>query len=354
MGAARRWRAFVSGNRACSGGVLELLPVRTVFALCIAVVTAAGSVAAGDAGQEAGTAGPHDDRAPAVFRSAVDLVALNVIVTDVNQRFVKGLQVGDFVVLEDGVAQDVTFFSAGEAPLDVALLLDTSASMAGQLPGVRAAALSFLRVVRDIDRVMILDLKNTTRVLHPLDGDASTAERAIQSIEPGGSTGLYNGLYLTMRQLLGARASAGDHAVRRQAIVVLSDGRDTSSLLSFEDVHELARRAGIPVYVIQLDSPVAARPSQVSRVLTSDAYSLRELASESGGRAFFPDRVDDLAGVYEAIAAELAHQYALGYTPKTAGAADTFRRVSVQVAERPGARARTRAGYLTLTSRAGT
>jgi Ca-activated chloride channel family protein len=328
--------------------------LRVVFALCVAVSTAAGSVVAGAANQEAGTAAPHGDRAPAVFRSAVDLVALNVIVTDAKQRFVKGLQLSDFVVFEEGVTQDVTFFSAGEAPLDVALLLDTSASMAGQLPGVRAAALSFLRVVRDIDRVMVLDLKNTTRVLHPLDGDASRAQRAIQSIEPGGTTGLYNGLYLTMRQLVGGRASAGDHAVRRQAIVALSDGRDTSSLLSFEDVRELARRAGISLYVIQLDSPKARRPSQVSRVLTSDEYSLRELAAETGGRAFFPDSVDDLTGVYEAIAAELAHQYALGYTPKAAGAADGFRRVSVQVAERPGVRARTRAGYLTLASRVGT
>jgi hypothetical protein len=98
----------VSGNRACSRSWLELLPLRVVFALCVAVSTAAGSVVAGAANQEAGTAAPHGDRAPAVFRSAVDLVALNVIVTDAKQRFVKGLQLSDFVVFEEGVTQDVT------------------------------------------------------------------------------------------------------------------------------------------------------------------------------------------------------------------------------------------------------
>src|SRR5690606_17402366 len=103
-----------------------------------------------------------------------------------------------------------------------------------QLPAVRTAARGFLQVVRDIDRVMVLDLKNTTRILHPLGGRPPAAEAAIGSLAAGGSTGLYNGLYLTMRQLAGAAASERDAAVRRQAIVVLSDGRDTASLVSFD------------------------------------------------------------------------------------------------------------------------
>jgi Ca-activated chloride channel homolog len=328
--------------------------VRTALPWCAVVTTAVGTAVVAVAAHASGPVMSTAAQAPAtVFRSAVELVALNVVVTDASQRFVTGLQRSDFVVLEDGVAQDVTFFSAGDAPLDVALLLDTSASMTGQLAAVREAALGFLRVVRETDRVMVLDLKNTTRVLHPLDSNLPAARRAIHSIEAGGSTGLYNGIYLTMRQLVTARSPHDGAAVRRQAIVVLSDGRDTSSLLSYEDVLEVARRSGVSVYSIQLDSP-SQRVSQVSRVLSRDEYALRELATDTGGRAFFPDRIEELAGVYESIATELAHQYALGYTPKSAEPDGGFRRVSVQVSERPGVRIRTRAGYLARSARAGT
>ena len=288
-----------------------------------------------------------------VFRSAVDLVALNVIVTDANQRFVAGLQQSDFIVLEDGVAQDVTFFSAAAVPLDLALLLDTSASMAPQLPAVRTAARGFLAALRGVDRVMVLDLKNTTRVLHPLSSDVQSALKVIDGLETAGGTGLYNGLYLTMRQLESARAPATEPHVRRQAIVVLSDGKDTSSLVSMQDVKEMARRSGIATYTIQLRSPVAAhQPPGASRVLSGEEYALRELASETGARAFFPDRIEQLAGVYDSIATELAHQYALGYTPKVQGRDLAFRRLTVQIADRPGVRTRTRTGYLPQPQRA--
>ena len=325
--------------------------MNATFAPCAVVLCALWSAAAGVSGQAPQAPG----QAPAaVFRSAVDLVALNVIVTDASHRFVTGLRPSDFVVLEDGVAQEVTFFSAGETPLDVALLLDTSASMSSQLPAVRVAARGFLRAVRDIDRVMILDLKNTTRILHPLNGNVPAAHAAIDSIRAEGTTGLYNGLYLTMRQLVSARGPASARAVRRQAIVVLSDGHDTSSLVSFDDVLEMARRTGIATYPIQLQSFAGRRPAQVARVLSNDEYSLRELAGETGGRAFFPERIEELADVYGMIATELGSQYALGYIPKTSGVAGQFRRVSVQVADRPGVRTRTRAGYVLGASRAGT
>jgi Ca-activated chloride channel family protein len=313
----------------------------------VSLLTVAGAAVSSVAGQQPDASAPSAAPAPAaVFRSAVDLVALSVVVTDGDQRFVPGLQQSDFVVLEDGVEQDVTFFSAGNVPLDLALLLDTSASMTGQLQDVRAAARGFLQVVRDIDRVMILDLKNTTRVLHPLSGDVRAALAAVESLEAGGGTGLYNGLYLTMRQLMSARGPARD-PVRRQAIVVLSDGQDNASLVSFDDVKSLARGAGIATYTIQLQSPaLPRRPAHVSRVLSPEEYALRELATETGARAFFPERIEDLAGVYDRFAAELAHQYALGYTPKAQQQDGRFRRLNVQVAARPGARTRTRAGYL--------
>jgi VWFA-related protein len=282
-----------------------------------------------------------------VFRSVVDLVALNVVVTDRGEQFVRGLEQSDFVVMEDGIQQNVSFFATVDVPLDLALLLDTSASMAGQMDVVRETARGFVRAVRGIDRVMVLDIKQTTRLLHPLNGDVDGALQAIASTEAGGGTGLYNGLYLTLRELMASRHSDATRQVRRQAIAVLSDGHDTSSLLSFDDVMEIARDAGIATYTINLQSSIEStgRPVSVSRVLSHAEYSLKELARVTGAQAFFPVHVRELEGVYGRIATELSNQYALAYVPTKGRQHGEFRRITVNVSDHPELRTRTRSGY---------
>lgn len=279
------------------------------------------------------------------FRSSVDLVALNVVVTDPRQRFVGGLSLGDFAVFEDGVRQDVSFFAASNVPLDLAILLDTSASMSDKMAIVQRAAMGFLSTMRPGDRAMIVDIKDATRVIHTLDADASGISAAIKSTRASGGTGLYNGLYLTFKELAKAR-SAGAGEVRRQAIVVLSDGQDTSSLVSFEDVMEVAKQAGIATYTITLRSPrLTSEEPRGTRYLSESEFSMRVLAQETGGQPFFPLDVGQLDSVYGSIAKELASQYALGYMPKSMRQDGRFRRIVVQVPDRPEMRIRTRSGY---------
>lgn len=281
-----------------------------------------------------------------VFRSSVDLVALNVIVTDVRQRFVAGLSAHDFAVFEDGVLQDVTFFAASEVPLDIALLLDTSASMSDKMPIMQRAALGFLATLRPGDRAMIVDIKDATRVLHALQSSETDMASAIKMTRAGGGTGLYNGLYLTFKELVKSRA-ATNAGVRRQAIVVLSDGQDTSSLMSFDDVMDVAKQSGIATYTITLRAPrlSAFEQARGSRIFSQSEFSMRTLAQETGGQAFFPLEISELDGVYASIARELASQYAMGYTPKAVRADGRFRRIVVQVPASPEVRIRTRSGY---------
>lgn len=137
-----------------------------------------------------------------------------------------------------------------------------------------------------------------------------------------------------------------DGAMRRQAIVVLSDGDDTASVVAFDDVMELAKQSGVAVYTISLRADrlhldVGARRDGFSK---SD-FTMRSLAQETGARAFFPAAVGELVNVYSSIAEELANQYALGYTPKNVHRDGAYRRVSVQVVDPPGVRTRTRTGY---------
>ena len=306
----------------------------------------AGSAAA-PAPAAAATAAPRDDVSDATFRAAVDLVALNVVVTDGKQNFVSGLGADNFAVFEDGVRQDVSFFAAGNVPLDLAILLDTSASMTDKLATAQQAAIGFASTVRENDRLLVVDIKDMTKVISPLDGDVEAAKKAILATSPRGGTGLYNGLYLTLKELTKARRTAGD--VRRQALVVLSDGDDTSSLVAFDDVMQLAKESGISIYTITLKSKWATRTTTVStnqRYFKQADYSMKALAQETGGRSFFPLEITELADVYTLIADELASQYALGYTSKNPRRDGAYRRVLVRVTDHPGVQTRARSGYL--------
>jgi Ca-activated chloride channel homolog len=286
----------------------------------------------------------NDDTQGTVFRTGVDLVALNVVVTDSQQKFVTGLSVGDFAVFEDGVQQELSFFAARDVPLDLALLLDTSASMSDKIHTMQEAAIGFAGTLRAGDRVTVVDIKDGVKVLHALDADRGTAETAIRGTVARGGTALYNGLYMTLKEMVKQRRLQGD--VRRQAIVVLSDGNDTASLIGFEDVMEVAKQTGIAIYTITLKSPYGVRSANSgSRYFSESEFAMKSLAQETGARAFFPVAIEELAGVYGTISEELASQYALGYTSKNPKRDGAFRRVVVRVADHPGARTRTRTGY---------
>jgi Ca-activated chloride channel family protein len=303
---------------------------------------------AGDAAPPAasGTAEPPHDPAM-TFRSGIDLVALNVVATDGDQNLVRGLTAGNFAVYEDGVRQEIAFFAAGDVPLDLAILIDTSASMFGKLGTAQEAAIGFASTLRAQDRLMVMDIKDATKVLSPLGADVAAAATAIRATDPRGGTALYNGLYLTLKEL--AREGAAGDGVRRQAIVVLSDGDDTASLMSFDDVMDLAKQSGIAIYTITLMPALPAgrqAGGAARRGFSQSEFTMKALARETGARAFFPSDIGELSGVYGSIAEELASQYSLGYTSKNRKRDGAYRRIVVQVVEPGGVRTRTRGGYL--------
>ena len=124
------------------------------------------------------------------FRSGVDLVSLNVIVTDNHDKFISGLTQKDFSVFEDGIQQDVSFFAAANVPLDLAVLLDASSSMSDKMATVQEAAVGFASHLREGDRVTVVGIKDTARTLHELDGDVKGACDAIRRTGASGGTAL--------------------------------------------------------------------------------------------------------------------------------------------------------------------
>jgi Ca-activated chloride channel family protein len=278
------------------------------------------------------------------FKSGVDMVPLTVTVTDGKGRHVTGLTLDDFTVLEDGVVQPLSFFGTGEVPVDVALVIDASASMGRDLPLVQKAASGLVRTLRASDRGTVVEVKDAVRIPQPLTSDRAQLETTIHNLRASGSTALYDGLYVMLKEF--DRARRQNHEVRRQALVLLSDGLDNTSHLPFEDVMELARRVGVNIYVIALRGEAArmARANQDNAVLHAE-YAMRTVARETGGRAFFPRAASELTAIYNAIGVELASQYELGYVPVTPGATGTFRRVAVRMAGATAGAARTRSGY---------
>jgi Ca-activated chloride channel family protein len=280
------------------------------------------------------------------FRAGVDLVSLNVTVTDGTQHYITDLAAEDFNVFEDGVKQDVTFFTRTNLPIALALLLDTSASMETKLPTAQEAAIGFAKRLRPQDLAEVIDFDSRVVVLQNFTNSAAELEQAIHKTSAGGSTSLYNAVYIALKDLKKVMAKNVDE-IRRQAIVVLSDGEDTSSLLPFEEVLDLAKRSETAIYSIGLRA--GDGPATTTKGFKEAEFVLRQFSQETGGRAFFPNQVADLSSVYGQISDELSSQYTVGYTSRNPKRDGSWRRVVVRVT-RPSTAARTKLGYFAPTA----
>jgi VWFA-related protein len=273
------------------------------------------------------------------FRTGVDLVLLNVTVLDGSQRHVTDLQQSDFTVIEEGMPQSLTFFRKADVRLALALVIDSSASMEGSMTTAHDAATGFVRELDTVDVGTVIGFDSRVRVLSDFTNDKTKLEEAIRSTMPGGSTSLYNALYIALNELNKVRLGDELETLRRRVIVLLSDGEDTSSLVSFEEALEAASRSDAVVYTIGLGvgSPAARRTPGDS------SFVLSRLAERTGGRAFFPAQARELAGVYRSIREELSNQYILAYISASQRSGQ-WRRVQVRVS-RPNVAVRTRQGY---------
>lgn len=277
-----------------------------------------------------------------VFRVGTDVVSLNVTVTE-GEVLIPGLDQSLFSVYEDGVQQNISFFSRTAQPIALSLLIDTSTSMDQKLAVAQEAAIGFARRLQPTDAAQIIDFDSRHEILQTFTADRNLLEQAIRRTEVGGSTSLYNAIYVALSELKRVRATSLEQ-VRRQAIVVLSDGEDTTSLIAYEDVLESAKRSEVAVYAIGLRS----KDDRPARGFNEAEFVLKTLSQETGGRAFFVEDPAQLPGIYQRIADELANQYSIGYTSKNTKRDGAWRAIVVKV-NRPGAAARTKRGYFAPT-----
>jgi Ca-activated chloride channel homolog len=279
------------------------------------------------------------------FRAGVDLVSLNVTVIDGTQHYITSLTQRDFLVYEDGVKQELTFFNRANLPIALSILLDSSASMEDKLATAQDAAIGFAKRLRREDSAQVIDFDSRVQIIQAFTSSVPDLENAIRRTNAGGSTSLYNAIYIALKELKKSRAASSED-VRRQAIVVLSDGEDTSSLVSFEEVLELAKRSETAIYAIGIRS---REVGQITKGFSEADFVLRQLSQETGGRVFFARQINELANIYGQIADELSSQYTIGYTSKNPKRDGAYRRLIVRV-NQPNATARTKQGYYGPTS----
>ena len=316
-----------------------------IFAAAVLASLAVVGAQQPPAGQQP-PAQPAVPQRPPSFRLGVELVSLNVTVTDGTSRYITDLAAQDFNVFEDGVKQEVTFFNKTNLPIALALLLDTSASMETKLQTAQEAAIGFGRRLRPQDLAEVVDFDSRVTVLQTFTSNFADIEQAIRKTSAGGSTSLYNAVYIALKDLKKIVAKNVEE-IRRQAIVLLSDGEDTSSLLPFEEVLDLSKRSETAIYAIGLRA--SEGPSTATKGFKEAEFVLRQLAQETGGRAFFPSQIGELITVYDQISNELSSQYTLGYTPRNPRRDGAWRNIVVRV-NRPNVSARTKRGYFAPTA----
>lgn len=278
---------------------------------------------------------PEADRPQ--FRVGVNTVSVAVTLLDEKGRLVTGLDEDNFTIFEDGVEQDIEFFAHGELPLKMVILLDVSTSMRQKLPMAQEAAIGFVGSLKPGDEVQVVEFGERVLTLVEFTSDFDDVANAIRSTKVKGATALYRAMYVSIKDLEAYRRDALD----RRAVVVLSDGNDTVSRLGFEDVKAQARRSNVIIYAISLRASLADLKKEKYR---NAKYELDMLARESAGTSYAPEKLKDLAGVYEEIATELKSQYSLGYVSTNSEHDGKWRRLQILTAA-SGTVVRVREGY---------
>jgi Ca-activated chloride channel family protein len=248
------------------------------------------------------------------FRSAVDRVSIRAVVRDKRGRFARNLRKEDFVVEEAGVAREILEFHSDEnASVRLALLFDVSGSMrmATRLENARQAARHVLAAMKlGADEAAVFSFDMNLQSLQPFTADASAIESALGRVQPYGQTSLYDAIANTSRRV--AERAPGD--TRRRAVVVFTDGMDTSSELKPEQVSAIASEIDVPVYVITVVSQV----DRDGATADAPAGPLRALARWTGGDLFVTSSPAHESMAARQIVDELRHQYVLAFNASPA------------------------------------
>jgi VWFA-related protein len=292
---------------------------------------------------------PGQQKPTPSIRVTTQTVPLTITVSDKKHNFVTDLAQTDFRVLENGVPQDIRFFSSEtDLPLRIAVLIDTSNSIRPRLQFEQDAAIDFLnRVIRPLkDQAFLMTFDNEPQIIQDYTDDVGRLTDAIRDQRAGGGTALNDALYMASEKLADAPLPKAANKDVRRVIVLISDGNDNLSDHAPSDATEAVIRSGVAVYAISTNTDwITLDQGDTPRKyeFTDGDKILMSFSDQTGGRTFFPYKVEDLGESFIQIGAELRSQYFIAYSP-TAAPDGKYRKIEVQI-DRKNLVVRTRKGY---------
>lgn len=292
----------------------------TRFALgTVAVAVAACALAASPAAQQT----PR-------FTAAATGVRVDVLVTERN-RPVPGLTVADFELRDNGVLQDIDIVESSDGPINVVLAFDVSSSTTGStLPDLIEAGRALVTGLRDRDRVALVTFDHAVAQRVPLTSDFTEVERTLAILQPFGQTSIFDGIHAA---LLTTQAEAG-----RSLVIVFTDGRDTQSWLTADEVTDVARRSNAVVYAVAADS-------------ARQWAELEDITRTTGGHTIEIEKRENFRAEIVRVLEEFRSRYVITFAPRGVEAGG-FHALEVKV-RREGLRVRARPGYISLPGRGG-
>ncbi len=311
--------------------------------LGLAMAAQPGARPGQDAAMKSGTPvqQPSSRISDQTYRVSVDLVNVFCSVWDKNTNsFLTNLTRDDFAVYEDNQKQEIKNFNREtNLPLTLALLVDTSQSVAPKLKFEQDAATAFFQsVLRDRDRAMLVEFDSGVTLIQDFTGDPNKMAKQIRLLRAAGGTALYDAIYLSCDEKLIRETG-------RKAMVILSDGEDQSSKTTFDQAMEMALKAEATIFSISINR---GGFFGVGDTKNGDRV-LKQLADETGGRAFFPFKVEELDDAFRQINQELRSQYNIGYLSSNTRRDGTYRKVEIKIGEK-GLKLSYRRGYYAPTS----
>ena len=280
---------------------------------------------------------PNDFDPAATIVKAVNEVNIVFTATDKHGRFIKDLKQDDVRILDDSkpVSKIRSFSSQTDLPLQVALLVDASNSVRDRFKFEQEAAIEFLnQIIRpNYDKAVVIGFDVTPEVTQDFTDNSEYLAKGVRSLRPGGGTAMFDAIYFACRDKLMKAPRSG--AIRR-AVIVLSDGDDNQSHVSREEAIEMAQRAETIIYTISTN--VSGAKNKGDRIL-------ERMSEATGGRAFFPFKIQDVADAFTEIQDELRSQYLISYTPPDLIADGHFRPVEISALNQKSLRVRSRHGY---------
>lgn len=331
------------------------MSLRLRIAVLASLALLAFSVATARPQESPATAPPaqnpqRPNQQPPPLVTTTGLVHLVVTVTDKHHNFITDLDKGDFKVIENGQPQEIKFFgSETDLPLRIAMLIDTSNSIRPRLEFEKDAAVDFLNKVirRNKDLAFLMTFDNEPEVIQDYTGDLDRLMTAIRAQRAGGGTALNDAICLASEKLMHAPVPEGQDKDMRRVVVAISDGQDTLSDRALTDAIDASIRSEAAVFSVSTNTDWlavddASKPSKYH--LEAGDKILEQFADQTGGHAFFPYRLDDLAQSFQDIGTELRSQYFIAYAPSNPPAIGTYRPIQVQTT-RKGLTVNTRKGY---------